>query len=919
MNFFKSIVCVSIVLVASACSENESPKTYISNAEQLIVEKQNSAAIISLKNALKIDANNSKARFLLGRLYLSEGDAENAIKELERANKLKFDVNRVLPLLARAYMLTESDEDLLALDSQEKTLSTVNTQYLAYKTMAALRTDDETLAQNTVDAVLSVSESDSYSMLASAYLEFSKQRIDHASTLVKRILTATPNNADALMLQGQIATIEKNYLSAVNSFQLYSKLQPNAGKVQLFIADALMKNGQYEEAEAIADKILAKVPTQPFLQYIKAMVRFENKDYKAASSHASQSISSGFNSFRLKLVAGASAFYLQNYEQSNDHLKDLMPSLPADHPARRMLAISQLQLGLIDDISETLIGYDTENKENAQFLSTLSYELLEVGAYEKAKEMSNYAASSTQVTAEQTARSGVLKLMMNDPSGIDSLELAIQQNPELVSAELALAFASIKSGNLSRATEIANKWLKKYPNKAGGYNLQSAIFFKEKKFDQGKIALEKSLLLEPNNVYALIEMIKLAYYKKDTKQALLLTEQALKVHPSNIEVLRQYFYFHKNDDGLSVITKAQQDFVTDIKYGMLLAESLMHLDKFKKASSVLNSYQLTVKTPKRYWQLSLAANAKQVDGKDIFSILDKWHKTNPYHVEPVFLLAKYWASKNSPDRALSVVHNAFKRHPNNLMLHLVKMQILLNDNRTDDAKLLFKALAKFDINKDLLAGIEGRILLLDRDFSAAIPKLQQQYQAKSDGNSVHYLALALEANNQKIEAIDLLEKHANRNKKNNQINPRINFNLANMYLAEHQDKAIVEYERLIEVMPNNIIVLNNLSWLYMDKGSLTKALQYSKHAYSLNNKIPNVVDTYAQVLFKSGKNVEALVKAEEAYELSKGKDTDITLNFVEVLLANKKSDEAKVILNGLNAGTAIQQKKKQNLLKIIML
>lgn len=899
----------------SACGDNETAQTYISKAENLIVEKQDKAAIISLKNALKIDAKNVQARFLLGQLYLNAGDAENATKELERANKLKYDVNKVLPLLARAYMLTESDSDILALAPQEKLLSTASTQYLAYKVMASLRTEDNKLAQESVDAALSISDVDSYSMLANAYLEFSKQNTAHAGTLVERILTATPNNVDALMLQGQIATVDNNYALAVDSFQKYLKLQPNSGKVQLFIADAMVKSGQYNEAEEIADAILAKVPTQPFLQYIKAIARFENKDYKAASSFANQSLNSGFNSFSLKLVAGASAFYLQNYEQSNSHLKDLLPYLPAEHPAKRMLAVSQLQLGLIDDISETLRDYDSASKENAQFLSTLSYELLEVGAYEKAKEMSNYVANSTEMTAEQTARSGIIKLMMNDPSGIEKLELALQQNPELVSAELALAFASIKSGNLPRATKIADKWLKQYPNKAGGYNLQATILFKKNQLDEGKAALEKSLQFEPNNVYALIEMIKLASHQEDLERATLLTEEALKTHPKNIEVLRQYFGFHKNEIGLQVITKAQQDNINDIRYGILLAEALIHLEQFKQASSVLDGYQLNVKTPKRYWQLALAANAQQPDAKDTFSILDKWHKSNPYHIEPVFLLANYWTKKQSPDRALSILEQAVKKHPNNLMVHLVKMQVLLNSNQVSDAKTLFKALGKFDVNDDLMAGIEGRIFLLERNFAAAVPKLQQQFEAKPTSGNATYLAFALEGNNQKAEAIALLEQFSDTNEVNNKINPRVSLSLANMYLVGHQDKAIVEYERLIKVLPENVVALNNLSWLYMEQGKFTKALAYSKQAYALDAKTPNVADTYAQALLKSDQVAEGLVKAKAAYELSKGRNIDIALNFVEALLANNKNEEAKLILEDVKVVTAAQKEKKQRLLK----
>ena len=914
MKFLKSIISVSLVLVLSACSDNESAQSYISKAEKSIVEKQNGAAIISLKNALKIEAKNAQARYLLGRLYLQEGDAENATKELERANKLKYDANKVLPLLARSYMLTEADDDLLALASQEQSLSPISTQYLAYKTMSALRIGDDKLAKKTVGTAFSISETDGYSRLANAYLEFSKQNTAHASALVERILTATPNNADALMLQGQIATVENNYSLAVNSFKKYLKLQPNSGKVQLFIADALMKNGQYIEAEGIADSILAKIPRQPFLQYIKAMARFEDKDYKTASRFANQSLNSGFNSFSLKLVAGASAFYLQNYEQSNHHLSDLMTYLPAEHPARRMLAVSQLQLGLIDELSETLSDYDSTNKDNAQFLATLSYGLLEVGAFEKAQEMASYASSSTDMTAEETARAGVLKLMMNDPSGIENLELALQQNPELVSAELALAFASIKSGNLSRARKIADKWLKQYPNKAGGYNLQATILFKKNELEQGKASLEKSLQVEPNNVYALIQMVKLVHYQKDTEQAIRLTEQALKAHPNNIEVLRQYFDLHKNAAGLQVITQTQQRNIGDVQYGILLAEALIQLEQFKQASSVLGTYQLNVKTPKRYWKLALAANIKQPDGKDIYSILDQWHKNSPYHIEPVFLLVNYWTNKKSPDRALNILDQALKKHPKNVMVHLVKMQVLLNSNRVSDAKTLFNVINTFDINENLLAGIEGRVFLLERDFSAAIPKLQQQYDAKSTSNNAAYLAYALEGNNQKTQAIELLEQFSAKETANNKVTPSLTLSLANMYLAEHQDKAIIEYERLIKTTPDNVVALNNLSWLYMDKGNVEKALRHSKRAYELNGKIPNVVDTYAQALLKSNMKDEALVKAKEAFKLSKGKDIDITLNYAETLLAHNKRKQAKELLEGINTVTVKQQERKQTLL-----
>jgi putative PEP-CTERM system TPR-repeat lipoprotein len=914
MNFLKSIVCASVILAVSACGNNETVQTHIAQAEKLLTEKENSSAIIALKNAIKLDVKNAKARFLLGRLYLASGDGYSAEKELERALQLKYDVNKALPLLARAYMLTESDDDIFSLEQEAESLTQASKiQFLAYKTLAALRADNEPLASETVKLTQSMSKTDGYSMLANAYLEFAKKNTANAAILVAGILTATPNNADALMLQGQVAIVEKNYSQAVMSFEKYFALQPRSNKVQLFIADALLKNGQYPQAEAIADTILAKIPEQPFLQYIKAMARFEAKDYSAASHFSGLSLASGFNSFSLKLVAGASAFYLQSYEQCNLYLKNVIKYLPSDHAARRMLAISQLQLGLIDDISETLGDFNLSNETNTKFLATLSYELMERGAYEQAKELAKQVTASA-VNAEQSVRAGILKLMMNDPSGVENLELALQQNPELISAELVLAFAAIKAGDLARADTIANKWLKQYSNKAGGYNLKAKIALVQNKLAQGQIALEQSLKLEPNNVYALTEMVKLANHQKKTAKAMALTEEAIVAHPNNLKVLAQYFEFHKNEEGLLVLIKVQQDNASNIKYGILLAEAFLQLNKYKRASEILASYQLNSKTPKRYWQLMLIANSKQEDAQDTFSILDSWRKNNPYHIEPVFLLVNYWQTKKLPDRALKVLKHSFKQHPNNLMLYLVKMQVLLNSNRSSDARNLLKDLASFDINKDLEAGIEGRILLLEENFSAAVPKLKQQYEAKPSGQNAIFLAQALAGSKQQQTAIKLLENYSSEYG----LQPRVSLSLANLYLSADVNKAIIEYENLIKTQPNNIVVLNNLSWLYMEKGLFSQALKHAKKAYSLSAEVPNVVDTYAQVLLKSGKSAQALAKAEQAYKLSKAEDVDIALNLVETLLANNDKEQAKKILLKVSTKTTVQKEKHQQLTAQLM-
>ena len=110
-----------------------------------------------------------------------------------------------------------------------------------------------------------------------------------------------------------------------------------------------------------------------------------------------------------------------------------------------------------------------------------------------------------------------------------------------------------------------------------------------------------------------------------------------------------------------------------------------------------------------------------------------------------------------------------------------------------------------------------------------------------------------------------------------------------------------------------MLVNNNLAWLYMEGGSIDKALVHAETAYNLAPKHANVVDTYSQVLLKSGNKRLSLEKAEKAYELSEGKDIDITLNYIEVLIANSRKNEAKRLLESIKTNNETQQAKKNQI------
>ena len=910
MKFVKASLYLSIALAITACSEQVSVESHLENAKSYLSQNKVNESIIELKNAIRADSKNGEARFLLGQIYLNLGDGAAAVKELERSHQYNYAVNKVLPLLARAYTLTDSDVDLLALSTAAKELAAEeHSQYLAYQTLAALRSEQPELALQSVELAQSIAQQSLYSMLASAYFQLSENKYDEVKTLISRILTIDAKQVDALMLQGQVSMVTKDYQQAALSFQEYLNLQPRSGIVQLLLADALLKSGQDKEAEKYADAILAQIDSQPFAHYIKAMVAFNAKDFNKASEHAETALSANFNQFNLKLVAGASAFYLKNWQQSHRHLTSVVKYLPKDHQARRMLAVTQLELGLIDEISATIGDFEGSQADDGQFLSSLSYKLLELGATAEAKKVLEMNEDASSNNAGDNARKGILKLMMNDPSGIQDLQDAVKLDPKFIEAELALAYAALQNNDIEKAREIAIKWQKKYPEKSGGYSLMASIAIKEKKYTAAEDSLKQSLALEPDNLFALMEQLRLARQQKNTVLSQQRVDYLITLAPNNNKVLRHYFGVYRNDMALEKLQSAYQADKKDIKKAILVAEAMVSLEQFKEAESLLINFAQIPKLPKRYWQLMVYNYKKQNDGKKIQSTLEQWLKASPYHIEPVVLLADLHANTGNNERALNVVKRGIDYHQDNLVLQLVKMQLLLNSKQITPAKNLYKILAVTNINIALKEGLLGRILLLEEKFTQAVPKLTKQYQVYPSSQNAVYLAGAYIGNEETPKAAKVLEHHLTIEPNEN----RIKTMLAGIYLESDTNKAITVYDDVVKNQPKNVIAHNNLAWLYLEQDKVEKALIHAKQAFSLAPQIPNIADTYGKVLLKSGDNRGALQYASKAYDLSKGKDIDIQLNYIEALIANSRANEAKELLEKTSPKTDEQSKKKAEL------
>ncbi|WP_076417755.1 XrtA/PEP-CTERM system TPR-repeat protein PrsT [Colwellia sp. UCD-KL20] len=911
MKLAKLLVSVGVISVLAGCGENDTARTHIEKAKSFKSTEIDSI-LIELKNAVKLEPKNGEARFLLGEAYLSQGFGVGAVKELQKAYDFKYDENKLIPLLARAYLLTTADEDLLDLDQHTANLiDDTKVHYLAYKTLAAIRTNNMELASESVESANKLLPNNTYTLLANAYLEMAENKLELAKGHVNKALAISPTQVDSLLLSGQISTALGEHKEATESYLEYAKLQPKSNVIVLFLAQSLLKEEKFLEAERYADSIISAAPNQPFANYVKAMSQFELKNYQKAKEYAETALKSQFNQGPLKLIAGVSAYFLGNYEQSHYHLESVVKYLVPEHPARKMFAVSQLQLGMVEDIPQTLEGFHSTTPEDEKFLSSLSYQLAELGAFDNAKAVAKKALNSAPEGAEQNMRDGILKLMLNDPSGMQNLKDAVALQPDFLGAELALAYAAIQSKDYEQAITISEKWKEKYPEKPGGYNVLAAVYLKQGAIEKAKEELDKSLAIQ-NSVFALLELTNLAIIAKDVDEAKRLSGIAIDSFPENVNILRQYYSVFNNEEAFDKIKDLYKSDEKNQTVGMLYTELLIKAKKFNEAINVIDKYETTVKTPKKLWQLKVLSHSGLNNVHKSQTVLEDWIKTNPYHIEPVVMLADYFARSNNIENAINLIEKALRgQHADNNMLKMGKMQLLLDNKDVREAKAYYQELKKKGIKPEITYGIEGRIALLSEDYANATLLLSKFYDAFPSSKNAILLAGAYQGHRENNKAITLLEKHLAKNDSDNAVRAI----LASIYVTVDPNKAIASYKKILQQYPSNVMVLNNVAWLTMEQGNFEEALTYSEEAYKLAPEFVNVIDTQAMILLKMDKKSEALSLLVKAYELSEGKNNDVTLNYIEVLIVNKRLKKAEQIIESITLLSSAQKQRVAELKK----
>lgn len=871
---------IALALGISACSEQKTLEQLLASANEYSQKRDFSSAVLELKNAVRLSPKNAEARFALGNAYLEQGHYIFAEKELEKSLALGLDLSNVAPLMAQVKAkLAKYDELQMLVEKSTDIHDDDYIKVLIYAGVSALTHNEREKAQDYIGQAISISENAAYSQLGKAYLAQSEENYAQSLADIEAVLVENPNFSEALLLKAHLQFYLEDYEQAAGAFAKYIARHPLDYSINYFEINSLIKANLFEQAEIKTDRLLKIFVSAPLALHYKAQLQYQKQNYKEAKNTAERAVYAGSTLPLTKLIAGISAYQLKDYEQAYNHLKPIEDFLPNTHPAQKIIALAQLQLGYSSEAVETMMSLEGLTNEDSRFLQTSAASLAELGDFDSAQKLIAKADKIDPNNANILMQSGLVSISQNNAEdAIKSLEQAIELDPSLIEVELALGMQYLKAGDDSKAKSIANKLIAEHSDNSSGYILQGVIYTKENNIDKAIESFNKALSITPDNVASLYNLGVLLKDAKDVKPSMDYFEQVIKLVTSHKGALSNY---------VALAAKSKQldhsgDFLKGIDnsdnlvLAIALAQNLRFNGQAKEAAVLLENFINKKVIDTGYWLLLGDLHMQLKDINKARTAYNEGLKLKPQHY--LLNLRSIGLSeilKKYPE-ALAQTKSAHAYYPDNVRLEVLLAHFELKNHNVDAAKEMLKIIQKKQILHWLVDSVSGQILLLDKNFEQAIELLSSAFEQKQSDENAIQLARALRFNGQQHEAEKTLENFVNNNPKNIQVR----FLLAGLYSLENRSKIIAQYQAITDIVPENLLALNNLAWNHYKDGQINAALANAEQAYNLAPDNRAILETYGVILVAAGKYIDSIKILEKAI-IKGSSDAQVKASLVE--------------------------------------
>lgn len=841
-------IVFAIAVAVAGCSSSQNDDNYqihLKNSRAYLRQGQYRAALIEARNAHQKAPDNIDTQLLMAHIYADLGNTDSALRALDNIKDDNSD--KYVLLKGRVFNLAEKHRSALNYLKEHPDVGNGESAgaYQLEIARAELGLAQLDKARATAEAIGDDKRVEASILLAR--IDAAGGKLDKAQSALTRVLQEQPDNTDALLLAGMVAkqrddlSRAEDYLtSALSALPTTDIMLPQrAATLRLLSATLTLENRPSEAL--VYSKLLAEAnPTaheaEMKLQKARDLIGKGELDKARAIL---QDLFDQYHSRTAGALLGVVNYLQGNLKQATDMLSTNLDPETASDQALALLAQAQLQLHDIDDVVK-LLGPEVANRKSDPRLLAL----LGLAKLAKGDEQSGVEDLRKSIKLQPDNSFARLALITyynqigKPQTALQEAKLAYTYKPSDPQYQRAVLQQLLNTGQLLDARQTANEIAANNPKQAASQLLAGITWYRLGDYDHATKLFEAASKLEPDNVSIKLWNGQLLMARKEPKQARAVYKAIIDAHPDQIVALKGLFTTY--------------EMTNELQPGL---DALWHLgngpSKLGNPQGVLAEYYLRHGD----WQTA----RKYVDP----ALKD--HPNNGYLRELALstystAAADKTRSKNY-DEAKSLLSTALNLAPDNLRL---QMQLAGVEIAAGNYPAVEESIAHIRPDHPAAAqALQGDLAAARGDWikaSGAYRKSWEQSPNPAIAEST-YRALLKVNQDQAGQFLDSWSK-----KLPGDASP-FAIRALQAQKAGDNDKAVKDYQAVLDRDPNNVIALNNLAWLFHEM-KRPDAIDYAKRAYRAAPKSPAVLDTYGWILLKSGNKSEAVKILEQASKLS---------------------------------------------------
>lgn len=903
---WKTLLALGAAMVAASVglyfTSRTTPEGHLEQAALLEQKAEYRAVTIELKNALERLPLRPDIHFRLGRALYFLGDHAGSEKELLKARELGHNDPDLTIFLARAQLALRQGAEVI--QQTENLAGATLDQKLA---LLALRARAQAMGEDLAGAEETLAGADQWArdhpetLFVRALLAQAQGDLQGARRLLDQALSRPGIRADLLgpdlwALKGDISQALGQSAAAVEAYAKALVLSPGSVPIRVSSIRAHLSAGALDQAEKDLGVLRTRDPSNMNGQYLEAMLLYLRGRHADAYAKAQQVLRVAPAYTPAMLLVAASGMALNKREEARTQLNRVLEAESNHAGARKMLAALQLKQGDLEAARHLMSTLGDDPKDISLAAMRGDIALLQ-GDFQEARR-------NLEILTESGKR------------------------PE---AALKLAASQAGLGDRSAALKTLTDLARKDKDSARADFLLITEFLKEKRFEDALLAADQ--LAAKAKDPALVENVRgiIQVTRQDAGKARAHFTAALKANPKFIPALTNLATLemeqHRYEQAKVLLLRAVDLDATDLNIRLDLAriaslrgareEFREHLERAKQIDPKAMEPRLRLV---RFWQdqgnlgralteahegYGLTGDAdfahhivmiqlRQNDLAGAESFLHRWLQGQPESPQALTGLALVRMGQDNFAEAMQHLDQALAIRPDYLPAQNARMALMAQGQSRIDVATLAREIEIPRAAKEAALVKQAEALLAEKRRVEAAGILEEAARASGQTRHLARAYQALEQAGQPASGMAMLSRWLAGH--GDDANVRHLLALAGLKQGKLKEAA-EHYRVLLRSRPMDPVALNNLAWALgelKDPGAPAAA----ERAYKASPEDPSSLDTYAWVLYRSGKPKSALPLLQKAHEKAPG-NPGIHWHFAAALAAAGEPDRAKAELERL--------------------